>query len=118
MRYDLYRFFDRSWGLLYVGSTCNLNMRYAWHRDNSPWIGDVWLDHVTYGFEELWRLLRAEAVAIRYEKPRHNIAIPDPSRYWGESDLKPRGRPATKTPEERKAMRAELMRKKRAEGKK
>lgn len=67
----LYRFFDRTDALLYVGITMDLGARLKSHRREKPW----WLDihHITVEhFATRAEALAAEAKAIRAEGPLHN----------------------------------------------
>lgn len=88
----LYRFFDRSGQLLYVGIAKTPTVRWCNHESKKPWWGDVanitleW--HDTRGEAE-----RAEKTAIRTESPLYNIV-----RYVGSKKApmpgRGRGRPA------------------------
>lgn len=70
--HTLYRFFDRSGGLLYVGITSNPAARFAKHKGEKEW----WLDVARIDMEHhssRTALAAAEAQAIRAERPLHNI---------------------------------------------
>lgn len=67
----LYRFFDRSDVLLYVGITVDLAKRIKNHRKGKPWwtqIHNITVEH----FDTRQEALDAERKAIRDEKPLHN----------------------------------------------
>lgn len=67
----LYRFFDRTDVLLYVGITADLPTRLKNHRREKPWW--VHVHHITVDqFDTRQDALDAEAEAIRTEGPLHN----------------------------------------------
>lgn len=67
----LYRFFDRTDVLLYVGITMNLPQRMANHRRDKPWWTLV--DHITIEhFNTRDEVLAAERNAIHDEQPLYN----------------------------------------------
>lgn len=69
----LYRFFDASGELLYVGITMNPVGRWASHRTEKPW----WSEVATITLEShpsREAVERAERDAIRAERPRYNVA--------------------------------------------
>lgn len=72
----LYRIYDQSDLLLYVGITHNPGIRFGSHAEKKQWWGDVarvqieW--HASRGAAEA-----AEVVAILAEQPKWNIALPD-----------------------------------------
>lgn len=81
----LYRFFDRTDVLLYVGITMDLGARLKKHRRDKPWWLDI--DHITIEhFSSRAEALAAEAEAIRMEGPLHNdqhnemvsVDVPEP----------------------------------------
>lgn len=72
-RGTLYRFFDASDRLLYVGATSLLAGRVAGHRKQAKW-WDVAVMCRMERYSTLREALRAEAVAIATEHPIHNIA--------------------------------------------
>lgn len=72
----LYRFYDRSQVLLYVGITVSLPTRLTSHRTKKPWwtlIHHVDVEH----FATRDEALAAERTAIRAEKPLYNIVHND-----------------------------------------
>lgn len=69
----LYRYFDSEGQLLYVGITGDNTKRQSQHRRNSFWFGEI--ASATYEhFDQREAALEAEAIAIRHEKPKFNIA--------------------------------------------
>ncbi|MFB6392603.1 GIY-YIG nuclease family protein [Polymorphospora lycopeni] len=67
----LYRFYDRTDVLLYVGITMDLPGRMRTHKREKPWWSDV--DHIAVEhYTTRNAALEAEAEAIRAEKPIHN----------------------------------------------
>lgn len=69
----LYRFYDASDVLLYVGITADLPTRISTHRKEKPWWTRV--AHISVEqFETRTEALNAEATAIREEKPLYNVA--------------------------------------------
>jgi predicted GIY-YIG superfamily endonuclease len=72
-RTALYRYFDAEGVLLYCGITSDAEKRDAQHKTSAAWIGEA--ARVTYQWLESREHAAAlEAVAIRFEKPKHNIA--------------------------------------------
>jgi predicted GIY-YIG superfamily endonuclease len=68
----LYRFFDQSGELLYVGITMDLPARMGNHRRDKPW----WTDAAWIGiehFDNRAAALEAERMAIKAETPRYNV---------------------------------------------
>lgn len=73
MKTILYRYFDSEGELLYVGVTGDNTKRQSQHRRNSFWFGEI--ASATYEhFDNREDALAAETLAIRTEKPKHNIA--------------------------------------------
>lgn len=70
---SLYRFFDSSGVLLYVGITCNLPGRMRNHGRKKPWWHDVTLVTVEH-FSDKFAAAAAEKIAITNESPLHNWA--------------------------------------------
>lgn len=69
----LYRFFDRTDALLYVGITMDLAGRMSQHRKDKPWWVDV--HHISIEhFDNRASVLAAERAAIASEKPLYNAA--------------------------------------------
>lgn len=81
----LYRLFDRTDTLLYIGITNDPKARFKWHRKNQPWWCDVdqTKTRVDY-FPSREAVLKAEAEAIREELPlyndQHNLTVDTPTR--------------------------------------
>lgn len=72
----LYRFYDRTDTLLYVGITMDLPKRMGNHRKEKPWWAAV--DHITVEhFDNREDALAAEAEAIRTESPLYNVSHND-----------------------------------------
>ena len=71
-RTALYRHFDKDGALLYVGISLNPLTRIKQHNDQSFWAHDA-VRMETEWFETKLEAQKAEMVAIRKEKPKHNI---------------------------------------------
>lgn len=71
----LYRLYDASGQLLYVGVTANLRERFGQHASTKQWWGDVARRTVTW-LETRDEALTAEAKAILTEAPRYNVKAP------------------------------------------
>lgn len=68
----LYRFFDASSVLLYIGITADPGSRWKQHRDDKPWWVDV--GNITVEtYPDRTSVLAAERAAILAEKPLHNV---------------------------------------------
>lgn len=70
----LYRFFDQTNDLLYVGITCSVPKRFGQHRDTKEWwpqIAAVRMEH----FNDRASVLAAERAAVAAEKPKYNIHL-------------------------------------------
>lgn len=72
VRHILYRVFDATEALLYVGITNDLARRFADHAQEQPWWLDV-ADCRTEFFPDRVALEAAEMLAIQIEHPRHNV---------------------------------------------
>lgn len=73
-RHVLYRFFDASDRLLYVGITANPGRRFGQHGSDKPW----WAQVANIRMEvhpDRAAVLAAERVAITTERPHYNIAM-------------------------------------------
>lgn len=71
-RYILYRIFDASGALLYVGATTNPALRFNGHYHTQPW----WDEAVEIKLQRLAtvdELAAAELEAIETEQPRYNV---------------------------------------------
>lgn len=75
--YALYRFFDDTDQLLYVGVTLDRDLRWANHTSGKIWWPKVARSTVTW-YQRDFEARHAEAVAIRDEGPLHNVATPRP----------------------------------------
>lgn len=72
----LYRFFDSSNTLLYIGITNNIPHRLRSHSELQPWweeVASATMEH----YPDRDALEEAERSAIRTERPRHNKAYAD-----------------------------------------
>ena len=70
----LYRYFDSEGQLLYVGITGNIKGRQSQHAKKAEWFSQI--ANATYEHYDFRNdAFRAEAIAIRTEKPIHNIAM-------------------------------------------
>lgn len=68
----LYRMYDASRRLLYVGLTMNVSQRFATHRGEKPWwpsVATIQLQH----FATRSEVEAAERAAINAEQPRYNV---------------------------------------------
>lgn len=71
----VYRLFDRSGTLLYVGVTRNWTNRRVAHKRSQPWWGDVCEERTCFeDFSTCSEALRRELEVIRTEHPLHNVA--------------------------------------------
>jgi predicted GIY-YIG superfamily endonuclease len=68
----LYRFFDQSDRLLYVGITNNLWRRIGSHSEVQPWWSDVTSATMEH-YPNRETLAEAERLAIKSERPKHNV---------------------------------------------
>lgn len=94
-RTALYRLFDTSGALLYVGITNDTDTRWKAHSRRKEWWPQVDTKTVEW-FGDRLSAASAEAKAIREEQPRWNLARPDetdPFRWAG--GIKGGGRPST-----------------------
>jgi len=71
-RTALYRLFDASGTLLYVGITNNPKKRFMTHRSEKPWWAQVDKISIEW-FESRHKASKAETRAIATEGPRHNF---------------------------------------------
>lgn len=72
-RTDVYRLYDASGTLLYVGIAANGYGRLETHRREKPWWPNV-RRVVMSQYDNRWTALYVEACAIRDEQPLHNLA--------------------------------------------
>ena len=71
-RTALYRHWDASGNLLYVGVSASIGSRLSAHRRESHWFQDI--VNVTIEYHDTRRqALDAEEAAIKGEKPKHNV---------------------------------------------
>ena len=68
----IYRHFDKSGKLLYVGRSCNLGMRHAEHQINSRWFSLVTTIKIQR-LESIKLAIEAEEKAIKKESPAFNL---------------------------------------------
>lgn len=74
MRTCLYRYFDSSGALLYVGVSLSAVVRASQHKDHSSWFSKA--DRMTFvWFENREDALSAERAAVCDEQPLHNIRL-------------------------------------------
>lgn len=81
----VYRAFDATGRLLYVGCTADVEARLRAHTDGSPWFlfhADVTLEH----FDSYDDALEAEAFAILTEHPRWNMKGRSPEHPDGQTN--------------------------------
>jgi excinuclease UvrABC nuclease subunit len=76
----VYRLYDATGILLYVGCTTNLDRRLKRHAATKPWWPDV-AHMVAQSFNVAEEADWAERIAIRDEDPKHNIMRYTPPRY-------------------------------------
>ena len=82
----LYRLYDATGALLYVGITTSLKVRMAQHAADKSWWPEVTRKTVTW-CDDRAEAAKAELVAIRAERPLHNISpaapplAPDPTDF-------------------------------------
>lgn len=86
---SLYRFYDASGALLYVGITSRGPERFGAHRRTQPWWCDVTTCRIEH-YPDRDSALAAESIAITREHPAHNIAgtgRPHRPRVWTSDDF-------------------------------
>jgi predicted GIY-YIG superfamily endonuclease len=81
---QLYRHFDKNGFLLYVGVSMSAIKRLSEHKNKSAWFKDIARVDVE-NFETRKSALVAESLAIRNEKPKHNV-IHNKEDYEGMSN--------------------------------
>jgi predicted GIY-YIG superfamily endonuclease len=69
----VYRFYDTSDQLIYIGSTNDLVTRIAFHRKHAPWRDRI-ADVKVTKYDTRYAALKAEYRAIREERPERNIS--------------------------------------------
>ena len=80
----LYRFFNKSGKLLYVGITKNMPTRMGSHQKTKPWnqVRTITLEH----FPDRRMALAAEVDAIANERPKWNLSRGEHYKYSGVKD--------------------------------
>ena len=73
--YQLYRHFDKSGNLLYVGQSLNAMARFVQHNRTAVWAKDIAFVEIER-FATAEDLREAEALAIASENPIYNISRP------------------------------------------
>lgn len=76
--HGLYRFFDATGHLLYIGITADLPTRLGDHNEKKPWwteVASVTVEH----YPDRPSVLQAEKAAIKAERPRYNIEHNEPA---------------------------------------
>lgn len=73
LRTELYRHYDDTGALLYVGVSLNTVARLAQHMQGSAWADKITTIHIER-FDTRAEAIEAELRAIRSERPLHNIA--------------------------------------------
>jgi excinuclease UvrABC nuclease subunit len=71
---ELYRHFDASGRLLYVGVSLSVLHRLRKHRQSSEWFGEI-VTITIARFETRAAALAAEKAAVQTERPRFNVAL-------------------------------------------
>ena len=74
MNTQLYRHFDKTNTLLYVGISLSTFARLSQHKDHSPWFKQVTRVEIEH-FETREEAMAAERKAIKAESPKFNIAM-------------------------------------------
>lgn len=85
----LYRFYDRTDTLLYIGITNDPKTRFKWHRKNQPWWSDVDQSKTRIEYHATRdSVLKAERAAIEDETPlyndQHNPSVDTPASIMAE----------------------------------
>ena len=70
--YVLYRLYNSSQNLLYIGRTNDINKRFSKHAQIQPWWPEVTMAKIEL-LSSLDTLMRAEQLAIFAERPKYNI---------------------------------------------
>lgn len=73
----LYRHFDTTGKLLYIGISVNAFKRFSEHKDQKDWSSDICSMTIEY-FDTRIAALAAEKNAIKAEKPLHNVTYNRP----------------------------------------
>ena len=71
-RYQLYRLYDGTGDLIYIGRTCSIGARFDQHAKKQPWWHEV-VDCRIELFPDYETLVKAERIAIKQEAPRYNV---------------------------------------------
>jgi hypothetical protein len=70
-RHFVYRHFDSSGVLLYIGMSSSAKVRYEFHKRKSPWFSQV-VKWTLEEFDTRASAMAAEKAAIETERPLHN----------------------------------------------
>jgi hypothetical protein len=73
IRHELYRWYDGSATLLYVGRSYSAMARAAAHASGSSWYDDATI-MIKQRYPSLAELVKAERQAIKTERPKYNVA--------------------------------------------
>lgn len=103
-KHHLYRHFAADGALLYVGISLSAVHRLSGHKDHSHWFGDITRVEIQ-SFESRAAALAAERVAVKEEKPRHNI-----HHRWSLRDEAKRSRQQAQIDALRERSRADIVR--------
>jgi predicted GIY-YIG superfamily endonuclease len=79
---QLYRLFDADGTLLYIGISYSAIARFAQHKADKPWIGDVCRIEIETHDVSRAEILEIERQAIISERPRYNIAKRSGGTRW------------------------------------
>lgn len=74
---NLYRHFDKTGKLLYVGISISTLTRLSQHSNNSVWFDSIYKVEIEK-FSSRMEAQEAERIAIKKEKPEHNIIRAEP----------------------------------------
>ena len=88
--YALYRFYDATDELLYVGATTNPRFRIQTHRREKEWWQEVVTIKIQH-FTNLDQLLAEERAAIEAENPRHNLVHTAKPIPWAGKKIRRQG---------------------------
>lgn len=89
----LYRLYDRTDTLLYIGITNDPKARFKWHRKNQPWWCDVDQSKTRIDFHATRdSALSAETKAIKAENPlyndQHNLTVDTPQSFAADAAVR------------------------------
>lgn len=86
----LYRIYDSSGALLYIGATTNPGRRIQTHAYNQPWWDEAF-EIKLERFDTAEELARAEMLAIEFEHPKYNWIHTGVVRPWSNKPRRRRG---------------------------